>query len=122
MAITFIAGSAQFLQTSASTIATPSTLNVSTGDTIVVSVRPDANSTTYVVSMTDTAGNTYRQAGRQIQAGQSTNFEVWYCTNCASNASNTVTATLSAASGARGIAAAQFRGVATISPLDVLVS
>ena len=121
MAISFIAGSAQFLTGSASTIATPTTLNVTTGDTIVVNVR--IGNTTFpnlVTGVTDTAGNIYRLAAVIVSANGIPQ-NVWYCTNCVANAANTITATYNGATVNRAIAAAQFRGLATISPLDVCV-
>lgn len=119
--ISFIAGSAQFLAGTSTTIATPTTLNVVTGDTLVAAVRV-GNSNNRVTGITDTAGNVFRLAGYVQILASSISFEVWYCTNCIGNASNTITASYRITNANRCINVTQWRTLATISPLDVVVA
>lgn len=118
MAISFIAGNASFDAAASSTIDSAA-LNTLLGDTIAVGIRSGGN-IVEVLSITDTAGNIYRCAG-EVMVGNSTSYEVWYCKNCAAHATNIVTATFVSSVGGRGIAVAQARGLATLSPLDVCV-
>jgi len=118
MAISFIAGNADFDGGASSTVSAAA-LNTAAGDIIAVGIR-SGGMVTEVIGVTDTAGNIYRYAG-MVLVSNSTSFEVWYCANCAAHAANIVTATFSASNSGRGIAVAQARGLATISPLDVCV-
>lgn len=118
MAITIVNSTATFNAAGSTTIAS-SAFNLSAGNAVTVTVR-GATPTNFVTGMTDTAGNVYRFAGKT--KGTTLWSEVWYCANCAGNASNVVTATFSASDTARAIALVQYASVATISPLDVLVN
>jgi hypothetical protein len=119
MAIAFVNATALFNAGSATTVVS-SAFNLTATNLTIVSVRFGTTSN-FVLSMTDTAGNIYRQAGK-IRTVSLAGQEVWYCANCAGNASNAVTATFNAADSSRGIAVAQFSGLATVSPLDVLIN
>jgi|SRR5882672_537860 len=116
MAITFVDANS-FFNSSSTTSNVFSALNVTTGDTIVVGSRTGLPSS-YITSVTDTAGNVYRQAFNQLG---NVPTEVWYCTNCTGNASNVVTMNYSNSTGNASGAIAQFRGLAIISPIDVQV-
>lgn len=116
MAISFIAGSAQFLAPTSTTIPTPGGLNIAAGDTIVVAIKT-SSTVSYVTGVTDTAGNVYRFAGH-VFTGIASSMEVWYVTNAVANATNIITATYNITITNRAIAAAQFREIGTISPLD----
>lgn len=117
MSISFIAANSNFTNPGGATTISATALNVVAGDTVVVSVRGPNNDVS-ISGVTDTAGNIYRQACG-IPSGTTGRHEVWYCTNCVANASNVVTATFDTSQTFTGIAVAQFRGIASISPLDV---
>lgn len=116
MSISFVTGNAFFNAGSSSSNAFTA-LNVSSGDTIVVGSRTGVPGSS-VLSVTDTAGNVYRQLSGNY--GSSTPTELWYCTNCLSNASNIVTINYTNGSGNASGAVGQYRGLATLSPVDVV--
>lgn len=118
MAIAFVNGTATFFGGVVSNTSVSVAFNLVSGNTVVISLR---NTTVGVLSVTDTAGNIYRFAGI-ANLVNNTLQEVWYCTNCVGNAANVITATLNSNEVNRGIAVVQFSGLATISPLDVLLN
>lgn len=112
MAISFIAGIAQF----SSSNVTSGSLNVTAGDTLFVQIRFQTDD---IDTVTDTAGNVYRLASTFRMVG-GTLSSVWYCTNCAAHATNVITVTTWGGT-CSALAVVQFRGLATKSPLDVNV-
>lgn len=90
----------------ATTVPSPAT-SLTTGNPIVVQIRAGGGS---VSSVADTALNTYTQAWAVPTVPFSTSecFEVWYCLNPTGNASNVVTATLSASQSFRGMITSQW--------------
>jgi len=71
-------------------------INLTTGNNVIVGVRWENNDTT--VSISDTAGNTYEQAGTNQQMQTTGAFvALFYCSNATGNASNVITATWGAA-------------------------
>ncbi len=104
--------------TSALTIATPA-LSVTAGNTIIVSVSSYTATKRTVSSITDTAGNTYTRCGNQEAGDASHDQEVWVAANILGNASNVVTVTFSGSAAWRYVIAAQYSGLATLSPYDV---
>lgn len=69
--------------------------------------------------VTDTAGNTYTLAVRQVESVNGWfSAQIWYCENALGHASNVVTVTYSASSNNHTIISAQYSGIATTSVLD----
>jgi hypothetical protein len=110
----------EFQGASTSSIFPASTINVATGDTIVVGYRGE-NTGINIASVTDTAGNEYTFAGYVNLIASASYFEVWYCTNAIAHATNLVTVNLTGAASSRGIGILQARGLATVDPIDVVV-
>lgn len=65
------------------------------GEGVVVFARWFRNTSQNIVSVTDTAGNTYLQAGSPLVVG-TTSLASYYCANARANAANVVTMTFSA--------------------------
>lgn len=91
--------------------------SLTTGNLIVVAIRWSGAVT--ISSITDTALNTYAQAGTQVITG-SDHFSIWYAQGVTGNASNVVAINFSAAPGGGSVYAvtAQYSGLATSSALD----
>lgn len=70
------------------------------------------------ITVNDTAGNTYHQAGSAVTQG-SHRLEIWYAYNITGNAANIVTAALTSGSAAYFlISVRQFSGFGTSDPFD----
>ena len=114
MAIAFI----QSKQNTASTtsVAITFTSNNTAGNLLVVGV--EANSTSSVITVSDTLGNTYSSAigPTQINGGGNQWIQIFYVPNCLGGA-NTVTASNSSAT-YMNIVGAEYSVVKTASPLD----
>lgn len=101
----------------ASSYAFPAT-SLTAGNLIVVGLRATRGSS-IISSISDTAGNTYSQAGAGTQdAGGGTQLELWYAKNVSGNASNIVTVTLAASIQFIAGVTGQYSGIDTSSPLD----
>lgn len=101
----------------ASSIATAAT-SLTAGNLIVI-VTNEQSASPIAFNITDTAGNTYRQAGTTFNvAGNTNNFSIYYAYNALGNASNIVTATLvSGSAGFLEVGTWQFSGFGTSDPL-----
>lgn len=93
-----------------------SAFSATTGNLVCVMIRYDESLS--VSSVTDTAGNTYTQAGTTADSGAG-KLDIWYAKNIAGNASNVVTANLSGSAAFCVVRAVQYSGLDTSSPLDV---
>jgi chitodextrinase len=92
------------------------------GDTNVVAIG--WNSVTgSVVSVADSAGNTYQQAA-PLATGSGLSQTIWYAKNIVASAANTntVTVTFSAALPYVDLRAAEYRGLDALNPVDVTAS
>lgn len=89
--------------------------NLVTGNANVVAVRYDGSATT--VSVSDTAGNTYTQI-QTVVGSSAHNLHLFSCENATANASNIVTATLTATRTYRRIFVVQYNGTAAASIVD----
>lgn len=101
------------------TIAAPA-LNCAAGNTIIVGISnyTPGNRRT-VVSIADTAGNTYTRCGVNTEGGNgSHDQEVWVATNIIGHASNVVTVTFSGAATYRVVGVAQYSGLAASNVYD----
>lgn len=109
--------------TAGSSIAT-APVSHTAGNFVVVAVRwAILGSAVTLSSITDTAGNTYTLATTYFSGSAADAVTIGYAANILGNASNVLTANFSNAGASyRGILACQFSGVATASPLDVLIS
>jgi phosphodiesterase/alkaline phosphatase D-like protein len=80
------------------------------------------NSTSQVLTVTDTAGNAYgRAVGPTAVAGFATQ-SIYYAANIAAAATNTVTVTFNAATAFPDIRIAEYSGIATSAPVDVVAA
>ena len=70
-----------------------------------------------VISVTDSAGNTYAVAAAPVQ-GTALSQTIYYAKNIAASASNTVTVTFSQAATFPDVRAAEYSGLDTVNPLD----
>jgi hypothetical protein len=103
--------------TSATTIATSSTIAVTAGNLIVVCVAQASTTLdNQVTGIADTAGNTYAKV--VSSGGSPGNLEMWYAYNITGHATNTITATYTAARSFRRIIARQYSGIITTDPKD----
>jgi hypothetical protein len=103
--------------TSSSTLAFP--VNNTAGNWIGVVVR--AGHSGQILTVSDTRGNTYRQAvqfNETLDAPNGETFAIYYAENIAGGA-NTVTVSLSISSNTLRFAILEYSGVATASSLDV---
>lgn len=92
--------------------------NHTTGNLLVVNMRPYAPLGQTVTSVTDTAGNTYSH----VASASGSDFgveDVWYAKNITGNAANVVRANFSAPVSYVGINVCQYSGCDPTSPLDV---
>src|SRR4029079_2852430 len=76
-----------------------------------------------VVSVTDSAGNTYQQAA-PLATGSGLSQTIWYAKNIVASAANTntVTVTFSAALPYVDLRATEYRGLDALNPVDVTAS
>ncbi len=93
--------------------------NNSAGNLIVAFVR--MSSTTQTVTLTDSAGNTYVEAARQMQTSDGHQTHLFYAKNIKGSA-NTVTARFSAANNHPWLAIFEYSGLSTINPLDKITT
>lgn len=103
--------------TGKTTVANDTALNTTTGNLLVACVThwDDVDA---VVSIADTAGNTYVKAD-SIQAGGNYNSEIWYAKNITGNANNITTATFGAGtSNYPAICVSEYSGADPTAPLD----
>src|SRR5581483_4261976 len=98
MPISYINSATPLVGTSGTNIAFSAT-SLTAGNLIVVQIRWGAVSVT-VSSVTDTAGNTYVQAGtdQNMVVGGTDFLSLWYAQNTIGNASNIVTINFSSSS------------------------
>src|SRR5262249_468542 len=76
------------------------------------------DSTRQVASVTDTVGNTYvRAVGPTVQAGLATQ-SIYYASNIAAAASNTITITFNGGAAFPDVRIAEYAGVAATNPVD----
>lgn len=116
MALAFVNGAAQFLAGGAASIVSAAA-SVSAGNLLVVGTRTTSGAT--VTSMTDDAGNLFIRLAREPVATGGSMIEMWAAYNTLADATNQITANLSASVSARAISHVQFSGVALISPLEM---
>ena len=103
---------------SSNTIQIPAT-SLTSGNLIVIGIR--YNSSTATCSISDTAGNTYTQAGSYILNGTD-RISMWYAKNTIGNANNVVTVSLSVSCTYRYASSIQVSGLDIINPLDTTAS
>lgn len=113
-----VASGADNSGSSASSISTNS-FNVASGNLIVVAVRWWKLSSQTLSSLTDSAGNVYVKAAGKQPVGSNDQIEIWYAQNTVAASSNVITATFSASTGYRNIAAIQYSGADPAAALDV---
>jgi hypothetical protein len=90
------------------------------GNTNIIGVGFD-NTTSNIVSVTDTAGNSYQLAAPMTR-GTNLSHAMYYAKNITSSASNTVTVTFNAASGFPDLRIMEYSGLDTVNPLDTSAS
>jgi hypothetical protein len=98
---------------------TAAATSLTTGNAIIVGARwfnPGGGTT--VVSVTDTAGNTYVQGPAKFDSGSGEQLIVWIAMNVTGHASNVVSVNLSAGVQYWGVVTAQYSGLATSSAYD----
>jgi fibronectin type 3 domain-containing protein len=120
--ITFVQVNSATPQSSSSSVAVRYTGAQTVGDLNVVVVGWN-DTTAQVQAVVDTLGNTYQRAvGPTVLSGSATQ-SIYYAANiaAASANSNTVTVTFSAAAAFPDIRIAEYRGIATTTPVDVVV-
>ena len=120
-AIAFVQTAAATPQSSPTSVAVTYTAAQAAGDLNVVVVGWNSG-TGQVTSVSDTAGNTYVSAvGPTVLSGSATQV-IYYAANiaAASAGGNTVTVTFSAAAPLPDIRIAEYRGLATSAPVDVV--
>ena len=117
MAIEYVNGAQNFDLTSGSTIAAPAT-NHTSGNLLVVFTVCYSADATEIVSITDTAGNTYTKINGTPDTVPLLYVEMWYAKNVIGNASNVVTVTYDGSYWVRGIQVLQYAGCDTVDPLD----
>src|SRR5690606_27094479 len=105
----------------ASSYALTTTAAIVAADLVVVGFTYDGNTALSVVSVTDTAGNTYARAVQSLSG--TVVAEIWYCQNASAMASgNSITANLSTTAGGASpticIFAARVTGAALGGALD----
>ena len=113
MAIAYInsIGSANQIAAQGTTVSTPSGINVSAGNLLIVVIHSGGENV--VSSITDTAGNTFYNAN---SVGR---FGVYYAKNVIANASDIITCTWAGAGNTyREISAFQYSGLDLGNPLD----
>jgi hypothetical protein len=101
-----------------SVTATNTTAYHSTAGALIVAVIRSQNGS--VTSVTDTAGDTFVQAGSD--SGSTVRTEIWYALNATGNSANVVTANWSASTSFTNVVVQEFEGVATSSALDATAS
>ena len=105
-------------KTSGTSLVVTTTAAVTNGDDILVAVATDPNSS-LVVSLADTAGNSYSQVGSTVINSGKVRTYLFAAYNVNSMASgSSITVTASPAVTARAAVAALFSGLADSSPLD----
>jgi hypothetical protein len=98
---------------------TAAATSLTTGNAIVVGARWfDPTSTVSVVSVTDTAGNTYAAGPAQLTSGSGEQLAIWFAMNMTGHASNIVSMNLSGTVQYWGIVHNQYSGLATASAYD----
>ena len=116
MAIAFVNGARLGNPASASSIVTASA-SLTAGNFFAIAYYVDDVSVTPSGVPTDTAGNTYIQAGTtQAIGGGGGNIAIYYVFNCLGSAVNVVTLNLSGATADRAYADWQFSGVPITNP------
>jgi hypothetical protein len=114
MAIAFVNRAQGGGSVSASSIISPAAAHTA-GNLLVALMTFDASGGNFS-SITDTAGNTWIQAGTETLAGPGNNkLRIYYAYNCLGNASNVVTVNLSAGTVYRSLVVLQFSGIQTSS-------
>ncbi len=98
----------------ATNIASPAT-SLTAGNTIIVAIRR-GSTTTAVNSVTDTAGNIYRNTHASLTTPSLSSLAIWYACNVTGNGSNVVTVNFGSVSN-RSITTIQVSGLAQF-PLD----
>ncbi len=117
MAIAFVNAARGGNTSSASSIASAAT-SATAGNLLVATFYMDDVTKTPSGVPTDTATNTFRQAGTtQAIGGGGGNIAMYYAFNCLGNASNIITLSLSGSSGTRAYSVLQFSGVPTTNPM-----
>jgi hypothetical protein len=118
MAIAYVNGAAANGGAVNATTISAAAINATTGNFIVVGFSSYQGAAGVVTGVTDTAGNTYQQAGSDESADGTHHASVWYAENITGNASNVVTGTYTGSSAYRCIVVAQFSGVALSGSYD----
>ena len=94
------------------------TLNVTTGNFVIVNLRCTQSSSVTISSVSDTAGNTWT-VGSKLNIGTNTMIQSAYAYNVTGNASDVITVNYSSTAGFAQIWADQFSGIQTSStPFD----
>jgi hypothetical protein len=107
---------------SAGTVAAPAQSNT-TGNLLVVFINfTDVSNVINVTGIADTAGNTYTPGTRFNSGSNNGTSQMWYAKNIVGNASNVVTATLSASTTFRSPLVSEYSGLDTSTPLDVEIA
>jgi hypothetical protein len=83
---------------------------------IAIAAIPSSGGT--VLTVADTAGNTYTRAAIAVASATSTT-EIWYAKNSIANASGSITMTWGTAASNVAVHALQYSGINTLAPLDV---
>src|SRR5215475_4583813 len=120
--IAFVQVNSATPQTNSTTVSVPYAAAQTAGDLNVVIVGWN-DATAQVQSVVDSLGNTYQRAvGPTVRAGSATQ-SIYYAANIAgaTAGANTVTVTFSPAAAFADIRIAEYRGIATVNPVDVAV-
>ena len=115
MAWAFVNGGALSETDWLTTIALPAQ-SLTAGNTNIVAVSNFASRT--VLSVTDTAGNTYTKRGSTISGDASHGLEIWTVDNCLGHASNVVTATYNDVASYRTLQSGQYSGLLSSGSFD----
>src|SRR5206468_2400249 len=101
--------------TAAGSVSAAFSANNIAGNLIIAFVR--MSSTSQTVSLTDSAGNFYRDAVSQAQAADGHQIHIFYAANIRGGA-NTVRATFSGTNNHPWLAVYEYSGLVTTNPLD----
>src|SRR6266536_3079199 len=118
MAFTFVASAEHKDAAGVGSVATTAGMNVQIGHIIVAGIW--VSSSTTVLSVADTAGNSFTKAFSGTFSGVGSDIEIWFSNATAANASDIITATFNASGVNGGIAATVYSGPAVT--LDVTAS